>query len=879
MSLCDSMLEQLKAGTYECVVCVANIKGNAATWACPTCYRMYHMFCIKKWGRQGDASKGSSSLKPGEFHCPTCKNPAPLPKNYKCFCGKVTDPVPSPYHTPHSCGDACGKKRGVGCVHPCPIPCHPGPCPPCTAHLHNEVCHCTKKTFPTVTCSDKQQGLNCGGVCGKPLRCGNHTCVQVCHAGPCTPCPVSEKKSCPCGKSEHVVPCGGKVPTCRSACGKTLSCGNHKCSLTCHEGPCEACPLSPSRQLSCNCGRVPIETLQDKPRTSCTDPIPSCGKPCEKLLMCHTHKCNKICHMGPCGDCEMEVKATCPCGGTKRTVKCVETYDASKATQKCTKKCGLKRSCGRHTCNEVCCALRPLGSAAHECNMPCGRKLPCGHKCPDACHTGACPPCIHFITTELACPCGATVLMPPLPCNTQPPTCTVPCRRPSTCDHMRISHPCHDGPCPPCVFPVDRMCAGGHGVLKNVPCHAVNITCGKQCGHELSCGHTCSRGCHVGPCINASTPSCTQICGKGLPCGHTCAIKCHAKRTNPKCPPCTENVKLACPCGVNVEEISCRKYNEFKEADAVPVKECDEKCEHHKRLNALGSRAGVGHHEGPSLADALGVGGGREAFGTGSLGGLATTGGPYSHPTATGQPFLFSVKLWETALADIDSVRYVERQLCDFVDSREPQHLLPKMNAERRGLVHELALYYGIQTVSLAGPPDRKSIDLSRTVATHMPSLLLSAAVKHRKLDPRTFLKDEVAESTDRVLIFENCDTEGMFPGILHALRQFIGLFVLVLHPGTSTTRAVFTDTHALHSAYGMLRRSGQLPMSFHYLNQAPPPRHHDPTAASTDWNKPDKKTSSSAKGSSGSSSVDYRQNPNKPKAKNANKNRFAGLC
>lgn len=33
------------------------------------------------------------------------------------------------------------------------------------------------------------------------MPCGNHTCEQVCHSGPCGECPRSGKRPCPCEKS------------------------------------------------------------------------------------------------------------------------------------------------------------------------------------------------------------------------------------------------------------------------------------------------------------------------------------------------------------------------------------------------------------------------------------------------------------------------------------------------------------------------------------------------------------------------------------------------------------------------------------------------------------------------------------------------------
>src|SRR5690348_9678269 len=41
------------------------------------------------------------------------------PGEYKCFCGKTSNPEFNAYVTPHSCGSTCGKTRGNDCTHPC----------------------------------------------------------------------------------------------------------------------------------------------------------------------------------------------------------------------------------------------------------------------------------------------------------------------------------------------------------------------------------------------------------------------------------------------------------------------------------------------------------------------------------------------------------------------------------------------------------------------------------------------------------------------------------------------------------------------------------------------------------------------------------------
>lgn len=54
------------------------------------------------------------------WRCPTCQNTYDsVPSQYKCFCGKVRNPVWNNYDTPHSCGEMCGKKKADNCPHVC----------------------------------------------------------------------------------------------------------------------------------------------------------------------------------------------------------------------------------------------------------------------------------------------------------------------------------------------------------------------------------------------------------------------------------------------------------------------------------------------------------------------------------------------------------------------------------------------------------------------------------------------------------------------------------------------------------------------------------------------------------------------------------------
>lgn len=38
-------------------------------------------------------------------------------------------------------------------------------------------------------------------MCGKRLSCGNHVCEITCHEGKCGECPRGGERKCPCGKT------------------------------------------------------------------------------------------------------------------------------------------------------------------------------------------------------------------------------------------------------------------------------------------------------------------------------------------------------------------------------------------------------------------------------------------------------------------------------------------------------------------------------------------------------------------------------------------------------------------------------------------------------------------------------------------------------
>ncbi|KAF2076372.1 hypothetical protein CYY_002329 [Polysphondylium violaceum] len=637
--LAIQMISKIQGNTYECMVCFETIGKSTNIWCCSQCFTMFHLSCVKVWATKSNNSEN-------KWKCPGCRfDHTEKPKVSTCFCGKVDEPAYNPYYLPHSCGEVCGKYRAKSnCPHSCTMLCHPGPCLSCSSLGDTKNCYCQKTTY-RLLCGEEDKGKACQNQCEKPLTCGNHVCAATCHNGACSPCAITETQKCYCGKSITKKPCGsGSVDesqgdpryfSCDDVCNRTLDCGNHKCTKPCHKGPCNPCELVPEKVLYCSCNQTKLKDLNVE-RTSCLDPIPICKKTCSKQLSCKQHSCPDKCHTGPCATCKVKVRAMCRCRKTVENRQCGVIQQNllnsnSSAAFTCGHVCKTLRSCKRHECGIKCCSSAsnpddPAGN--HVCTLVCNKPLKCGiHKCTQLCHQGKCYNCYVNSYSELSCTCGKTVILPPVPCGTKPPVCPHPCSIQRECGHSdkEISqHTCHTGPCPPCVFMVERMCSGGHELRKNVKCCVNEVSCGRVCGKMLSClSHTCPRICHSGPCIT-STPttsapianknhkhskecnhddddedsehehdeedeldnligslSCGLLCGIPLDsCEHNCQSACHPGEP---CPivPCKQKVKIYCQCKRRSVETLCTGKEEIRQL------ECDETCEKEERERVL----------------------------------------------------------------------------------------------------------------------------------------------------------------------------------------------------------------------------------------------------------------------------------------------------
>nr|POE63486.1 fkbp12-associated protein 1 like [Quercus suber] len=586
--------EDIDNGHYECAICTSEVQRKAKVWYCHLCWTVFHLSCIKKWsGNEGSAvsRKQSDETASRQWRCPGCNLPQDeLPTLYTCWCRKETEPRAPAGIPPHSCGQSCGKERAKRCPHACSLTCHAGPCPPCDFMAPTQMCFCGKHEV-TKRCSetDYDSGWSCGKVCHELMPCGEHKCARSCHEGVCGACDVLVPARCYCGKDETVILCSdrmdnktsyrtyssgdGKLTTeswvgmfeCTKKCGRPLDCGVHVCERGCHAASTDKpahCPRSPDVVTHCSCGKTALETLTNQPRKTCLDAIPSCQLSCEKLLPCG-HACKEICHLGNCPPCMQKIDIKCRCGRTSSRSLCHQGGGELSLPQ-CPRVCRVQMSCGRHACDEHCCAgerkaierqgskrkQRPFSAAPrvvddgfeaeHICTRQCGRLLKCGSK-----------------------PCG----------------------------HPQVPHNCHqdDEACPRCPFLMEKKCLCGRKTLKNQQCWLNDVRCGEVCGKKLRCGsHFCRELCHTaGECEDAAGP-CKQQCGKEKKaCGHPdLEHVCHAPFPCKEDQPCQSKIYATCACQAQKQEMKCAA-SKVSEGNMLKTLPCNDECARLERNRRL----------------------------------------------------------------------------------------------------------------------------------------------------------------------------------------------------------------------------------------------------------------------------------------------------
>jgi transcriptional repressor NF-X1 len=340
------------------------------------------------------------------------------------------------------CPNPCGRPFDCG-KHSCELACHPQDADASHCPRSPDVvarCPCGKTSLRDMSnatrthCEDPIP--NCDKPCGQVLACG-HRCEQLCHQGACLPCLKKVEISCRCGRTSSNTICHQgteESPQCRRICRVSLNCGRHECGERCCAGEKKAAERQSNRRK----GR-PLDSAPRQPREN-FEAEHICTRSCGRQLKCGNpeHRCEELCHKGPCGACRDAIfdELSCHCGRT------------------------------------VLQPPLPCGTQPPPCRFKCERPKECGHPHIDhTCHGDdqSCPKCA-FLTTK-PCLCGKSVLKNQ-PCWLNEVRCGQVCGRTLRCGTHKCQKQCHrPGEC--------------------------EEPCTQSCGKELSvCGHPCLAPCH-----------------------------------------------------------------------------------------------------------------------------------------------------------------------------------------------------------------------------------------------------------------------------------------------------------------------------------------------------------------------------------------------
>ncbi|ODQ63550.1 hypothetical protein NADFUDRAFT_12204, partial [Nadsonia fulvescens var. elongata DSM 6958] len=369
----------------------------------------------------------------------------------------------------------------------------------------------------------KNNGVfSCDKVCNEFLDCGKHKCERICHPNQNHTCPRKPEllNTCPCGKSSVIKllgrereSCEDAVPTCELICEKLLPCG-HTCTSLCHNDECPPC-RNISKQ-KCNCG---TEIFDVPCRFMLSGFSAKCKRKCHSLFSCRRHRCNLVC-------CEFKEAATAREKTFKKNRRDNRPNELQEieAVHMCNQICGKSLACGKHRCQQIChtgpclpclestsediaCAcgrtilLAPVrcGTIVPSCEYRCERPTSCGHTpVQHTCHDESisCPPCLTIVVKN--CVCGKERL------KTQccrPILCGKSCEKTLKCGIHKCKKVCHDDTVDecqecnnqytPCEDLVTIKCPCEH-LSKKIKCMATKSTASSIETEALVCNEECA---------------------------------------------------------------------------------------------------------------------------------------------------------------------------------------------------------------------------------------------------------------------------------------------------------------------------------------------------------------------------------------------------
>ena len=340
--------------------------------------------CQEICGRRFDCGKHSCektchSQKLDPSHCPFSHDTVK-----HCPCGKtllsqISNAARQNCEAPiPNCNKKCSKP--LTCGHPCQQVCHSGACMPCLLTV-SIACRCGRVQTPSICHQGTEEPPQCMRTCKATMNCGRHECGERCCSGErkAAERQATKRKLRPLGnpamldngiEAEHI---------CIRICGRLLKCGNHTCPVLCHKGPCRTCREAIFDDVSCHCGKT---TLQ--PPLPCGTPSPPCRFPCNRPSHCGHQKVVHNCHGDEenCPKCPFLVEKPCICG--KKNLK---NQPCWLNEPRCGEVCGKKLRCGSHKCRQTCHESGDCEDVARPCKQSCGKaKRVCGHPCEEPCH-------------------------------------------------------------------------------------------------------------------------------------------------------------------------------------------------------------------------------------------------------------------------------------------------------------------------------------------------------------------------------------------------------------------------------------------------------------------------------------------------------------
>ncbi len=301
-----------------------------------------------------------------------------------CPCGK-TPLTEISDQTRKSCEDFipnCRKKcsKVLPCGHACQQICHSDVCKPCLINVAI-ACRCGRIQSSTICHQGNEEQPRCLRTCKATLNCGRHECGERCCSGErkAVERQATKRKLRPLGAARNIDDGFEAEHICTRLCGRMLKCGNHTCPELCHKGPCGSCREAIFDEVSCHCGRTVLQ-----PPLPCGTTSPLCRFDCERPKSCGHPRVAHNCHGDgePCPKCPFLIEKPCICG--KRTLK---NQPCWLADVRCGVVCGRKLRCGSHFCRKSCHRPGECEDAGKTCQQSCGKaKKVCRHPCEEPCH-------------------------------------------------------------------------------------------------------------------------------------------------------------------------------------------------------------------------------------------------------------------------------------------------------------------------------------------------------------------------------------------------------------------------------------------------------------------------------------------------------------